>query len=60
MFKIYHKALMYGPNGAVSALCSGRKTPKPINMEPDSDETWTTDNSAVTCPACLKKLKGKR
>lgn len=50
--KIYHKAKLVRDNGDVSPLCA--TVPKKINM---TKETWTTDNSAVTCKKCLAKIQ---
>lgn len=50
--KTYHKAHLWTEAGQVSALCFRR--PRAIDL---SRELWTTDDSAVTCPKCLKLMK---
>lgn len=49
-----HMAGKVNENGGVSAFCSSSITPRPINMRVS---TWTTDATAVTCEACLLKMK---
>ena len=46
----HHLAALIAPDGSVSAACFTR--PKPIDMRPESVETWTTDALAVSCEAC--------
>ncbi len=53
--KLYHKAHLYGAAGGVSALCF--KIPRAIDL---SRALWTNRNEAVTCPKCLRLLKGKQ
>lgn len=47
--RTYHRAAMISESG-VSALCF--KKPRAIDMRPESRETWTTDDAAVTCRKC--------
>lgn len=49
-FKTYHKAAHISPQGQVSALCF--KRPRAISKR----QTWTTDDRAVTCKKCQRKL----
>lgn len=50
--RVYHRAKHIGPNGEVSALCF--KKPRAIDMS--KRVTWTTNDAAVTCPACRKLI----
>lgn len=50
-FKIYHKANLITKDGSVSPLCAEK--PRKLNLK---KELWTTDDEAVTCRKCLKKL----
>lgn len=47
-----HRAKSVNEHGAVSALCFEK--PHAIDLK---KATWTIRDDAVTCPACLKKLK---
>lgn len=50
--KKYHMAGFTNELGQVSALCF--KRPRPINLK---IALWTLRREAVTCAACIKKLK---
>ena len=52
--RVYHKAFLIAPDGAVSPLCA-RLRPRNLNLTFD---TWTLLWEAVTCSRCLK-LKDK-
>jgi len=49
--KIYHKAALISPGGAVSPLCA--RVARKLNL---ARESWTRDNDKVTCKKCLKLL----
>ena len=46
--KVYHKAALMRPDGAVSPLCA--KKPRALNLR---RELWTLRWEAVTCQRCL-------
>jgi hypothetical protein len=50
--KPYHRAKLISDRGDVSPLCA--KTPRVLNLQ---WETWTLQDEAVTCSACLAILK---
>lgn len=50
--KIFHRAAMIAADGRVSALCF--KRPQAINLR---RALWTTTDSAVTCPKCLRRMR---
>jgi len=50
--RIIHKADKINQGGGVSALCYG--VPRAINLQ---SATWTTSDSSVSCPKCLKAMK---
>lgn len=54
--RVYHRADKISAGG-VSALCF--KRPRAIDMRPDSGQTWTTDDAAVTCPRCRKAITAR-
>lgn len=56
MPRIYHRAALVSDKG-VSALCY--KRPRAIDMRPESGQTWTTDDTAVTCPKCIVAIKAR-
>jgi len=51
--KIVHRARLMNPSGGVSPACA--KRPYTINLK---RATWTNRDEAVTCPRCLKAMKG--
>jgi len=50
--KIYHRAHLVNQFGDVSPLCA--KTPHKIDLT--KGQSWTSIDSAVTCPKCLKSM----
>jgi len=51
MKRLIHKAKLVSPDGDVSPLCAS--IPRALNLR---IESWTTDNSAVTCKNCKSKM----
>jgi len=50
--KKYHFAAFWSRDGGVSALCF--KSQRPINLKV---ALWTYRKNAVTCAACLRKMR---
>ena len=52
-----HRAKLIGENGEISPLCANK--PRVLDVRPSSKETWTTDDAATNCPACVRRLKAE-